>query len=83
MVRGPILWQYDSLMSRMLTQNNFCHGQILVIVAPFNFRTVTEKNGRIKVKVTRMYGCVLHSHLRENVIRKEGPRNGWEPFGKW
>lgn len=51
--------------------------------APFNFRTVTEENGQIKVKVTRMYGCVCHSNLRENVIRQNGPRNGWEPFGQW
>lgn len=51
--------------------------------APFNFRMVTEENGLKKVKVVRMYGCVCHSHLRQNIIRKEGPRKGWEPFGQW
>lgn len=51
--------------------------------APFNFRTETLENGQVKVRVTRMYGCILHSQLRERVIRKVGPRKGWEPFGQW
>mmetsp|Transcript_22013 Transcript_22013/g.25449 ORF Transcript_22013/g.25449 Transcript_22013/m.25449 type:complete len:174 (+) Transcript_22013:382-903(+) len=50
---------------------------------PFNFRTETMENGQVKIRVIRMYGCVLHSHLREKVIRKVGPRKGWEPFGQW
>mmetsp|Transcript_22421 Transcript_22421/g.33550 ORF Transcript_22421/g.33550 Transcript_22421/m.33550 type:complete len:184 (-) Transcript_22421:282-833(-) len=51
--------------------------------APFNFRTETLENGQVKIHVTRMYGCVLHSHLREEAIRRAGPRKGWEPFGQW
>lgn len=51
--------------------------------APFNFHTETLENGQLKVRITRMYGCVCHSHLRERVIRRVGPRKGWEPFGQW
>jgi hypothetical protein len=51
--------------------------------APFNFCTETSENGQVKVRVTRSYGCILHSHLRQQVIRKAGPREGWEPFGQW
>lgn len=55
----------------------------LVIEAPFDFRTETLENGQVKIRITRMYGCVLHSHLREERIRKYGTRDGWEPFGQW
>lgn len=51
--------------------------------APFDFRTETLENGQLKVRITRMYGCQCHSHLREKVIRRYGPREGWEPFGQW
>ncbi len=51
--------------------------------APFDFKTETMENGQLKVRITRMYGCVLHSHLRQQVIRRVGPRKGWEPFGQW
>jgi hypothetical protein len=30
-----------------------------------------------------MYGCALHSSLREDVIKKYGTRKGWENFGQW
>ena len=42
-----------------------------------------DNNGRIKVQAVRMYGCAIHSHLRERVIKKVGERKGWEPFGQW
>lgn len=52
--------------------------------APFLFKkTVVDNDGRIKVEVVRMYGCAIHSHLRERVIKKVGERKGWEPFGQW
>lgn len=51
--------------------------------APFDFHTETLENGQLKVRITRMYGCALHSKMREQVIRKVGPRKGWEPFGEW
>lgn len=51
--------------------------------APFKFHTETKENGQLKVRVTRAYGCSIHSHLREDVIRRVGPREGWEPFGQW
>ena len=56
---------------------------MMLQTAPFHFRTETSKNGQLKVRTTRMYGCVLHSHIRQQVIRKFGPREGWEPFGQW
>ncbi len=50
---------------------------------PFEFKKIDCPNGRVKIEVIRMYGCACHSHLRENRIRKYGPRKGWEPFGQW
>jgi len=53
--------------------------------APFVFRKVVDEdgNGRIKIEAVRMYGCAIHSRLRERVIKKAGERQGWEPFGQW
>jgi len=46
--------------------------------SPFKFSM-----GPDGLQVTRMYGCQNHSHLRESLICKHGPRKGWEPFGQW
>jgi len=51
--------------------------------APFDFKRVVLSDGTVEVKVVRMYGCALHSSLREDVIKKYGTRKGWEPFGRW
>ena len=51
--------------------------------APFEFKKRVLKDGRVHVEAIRLYGCVCHSHLREKVIKKFGPRKGWEPFGQW
>jgi len=40
-------------------------------------------NGRVKIKVERMYGCRCHSETRKDTIKKYGERKGWEPFGQW
>jgi len=54
---------------------------------PFEFlinRTSEEGEvGYHEIKVSRLYGCPLHSHLRKEVIERHGERNGWEPFGQW
>ncbi len=51
--------------------------------SPFDFRKRVEEDGRVYVEVFRMYGCSVHSHMREKIIKKYGVRKGWEPFGQW
>lgn len=51
--------------------------------APFEFKKVFNKNGKVRIEVKRMYGCACHSNIREKVIRRAGERAGWEPFGQW
>jgi hypothetical protein len=50
---------------------------------PFNFPVVMRKDGRLEVKVVRMFGCKCHHGPRKAVIERYGQRNGWEPFGQW
>ena len=51
--------------------------------APFDFRKIVLKDGKVHVQVVRMYGCKCHSHLRAETIKRFGERKGWEPFGQW
>jgi len=46
--------------------------------APF---TIVKDGNKWTVK--RLYGCHVHSHLRQKVIARYGERKGWEPFGQW
>jgi len=54
---------------------------------PFEFLIKrTSEEGEVgchEIKVSRLYGCPLHSHLRKEVIERHGERYGWEPFGQW
>lgn len=59
------------------------HMNLFPRYAPFEFKKVVNKNGKVRIEVKRMYGCACHSHIRENVIRKAKERKGWEPFGQW
>lgn len=52
--------------------------------APFTIvKKEGAKGGRNRWTVQRMYGCHMHSHLRQKVIERYGERKGWEPFGQW
>jgi hypothetical protein len=51
--------------------------------APFDFPVVRKKNGRVEVKVERMFACKCHHPIRKAVIEQHGLRDGWEPFGQW
>lgn len=50
--------------------------------APFDFHR-KEVDGHVGIEVVRMYGCRIHSGIRQNIIAQHGPRKGWEPFGQW
>lgn len=50
---------------------------------PFEFHLKRNENGRVEIKVERMYGCCSHSNMRKAVIERHGERKGWEPFGQW
>jgi len=55
--------------------------------SPFVFihqrKSSVSGEDRIQITVKRMYGCHVHSHLREKMIKKHGEREGWESFGIW
>lgn len=51
---------------------------------PFEFHLKRNRNnGRVDIKVERLYGCRSHSSARKALIEKHGERKGWEPFGQW
>ena len=52
---------------------------------PFDVRQeeVEDGSGRVKVTVTRMYGCAYHSGVRRERIKRGGVREGWHDYGRW